>query len=91
MNLSNALRRLAKPPRWLLRRVGLDIVRYRGEGGRRKELENTLASIRKELLASIRKELENKVASITDATITAGPFKGARLPVSESRDRGNKL
>jgi SAM-dependent methyltransferase len=74
MNLRNALRRLAKPLRWLLRRVGLDIVRYRGEGGRRKELEN-------------------KLASITDDTITAGPFKGARLPVSESweDDRGSKL
>src|SRR5262245_39167245 len=71
MNLSNALRRLAKPPRWLLRRAGLDIVRYRGEGSRKQELEN-------------------KLASITDDTITGGPFKGARLSVSSS-DRGSQL
>jgi hypothetical protein len=73
MNLGNSLRRLATAPRWLLRRAGLDIVRYRGEGSRRQELEN-------------------KLASITDNTITTGPFKGVRLPVSESwGDRGSKL
>jgi hypothetical protein len=73
MNPTKLLRRLAKGPRWLLRRAGLDIVRYRGEGGRRQELEN-------------------KLASITDDTITAGPFKNTRLPVSESwGDRGSKL
>jgi hypothetical protein len=73
MNLSRALQRLISGPRWLLRKGGVDIVRYRGLGGRRQELEN-------------------KLASITDDTITAGPFKGVRLPVSESwGDRGSKL
>jgi hypothetical protein len=71
--ISNVLRRLGKGPHWLLRRAGLDIVRYRGEESRRQELGN-------------------KLASITHDTITAGPFKGVRLPFSESwSDRGNKL
>jgi hypothetical protein len=47
-----------------------------------------------------RNELDNKLASITHNTITAGPFKGVRLPDykpssaaiwSWTRDRGNKL
>jgi hypothetical protein len=78
VNLSNVLRRLAKGPRWLLRRAGLDIVRYRGEGGSRQHLWN------------VQHSLSDELARITDDTITAGPFKGARLPVSW-RDRGSKL
>jgi hypothetical protein len=73
MSLNNALRRLGNGPRWLLRRAGLDIIRYRGGGSRRQELEN-------------------KLAFITNNTVTAGPFKGVRLPTSESwGDRGSKL
>jgi hypothetical protein len=37
-----------------------------------------------------RQELENKLASITHNTITAGPFKGVSLPTSESWGDGNK-
>src|SRR5262249_30099334 len=81
MNLSNGVRQLVKIPRWLLRRAGFDIIRFRGlaierrAGGRRQELGSMLASI-------------------TAYTITAGPFQGVRLPVAESwgdGDSGSKL
>ena len=42
MNLNNALRRLARGPRWILRRIGLDIVRY-PPADRRRVLDSRLA------------------------------------------------
>jgi hypothetical protein len=47
MSLNTALRRLENGLRWLLRRAGLDIVRYPAHypGARRQELENKLAFI----------------------------------------------
>jgi hypothetical protein len=96
LNPNNVLRRLAKGPRWLLRRAGLDIVRYRGEGGSRQHLWNVQHSLSDELARSrqhlwnVQHSLSDELARLTDDTITAGPFKGARLPVSW-RDRGSKL
>ena len=52
MNLKNALRKLVSVARWILRRIGLDIVRYYPVKDRRLELENQLAVLRDNIIAS---------------------------------------